>query len=163
MTRADGAADGHARPLDAVDWASAPVTFAPRSDLDLDRLKAIVTDPKQTLVNRNRSAMACGWMTRAASKRPVLISKLELAGTTVMHLPAETFVEYQLDAQGLRPGAVLATAAYGDGGPWYIPLKRSFAEGGYEPSVALVSEDTEPMYRRAIADLLGMSSTKRGV
>ena len=45
-------------------------------------------------------------------------------------------------------------AAYGDGGPWYIPLTRSFDEGGYEPSVANVSPRTEPAYRQAIRDLL---------
>ena len=72
---------------------------------------------------------------------------------------AETFVEYQLDAQSSVPRTFLATAAYGDGGPWYIPLKRSFGEGGYEPSVALVSEDSEPAYRRAIEGLLRPNNT----
>jgi hypothetical protein len=163
MTGADRDADDHARRLDSVEWVTAPVTFAPRADLDLDRLKAIVADPKQTVVNRNRSAMACGWLIRVASKRPILISRLELGAATLLHLPAETFVEYQLDARALRPGTVLVTAAYGDGGPWYIPLKRSFAEGGYEPSVALVSEDTEPIYRRAIAALLGGHNTRGGL
>jgi hypothetical protein len=46
------------------------------------------------------------------------------------------FVEYQLDAQRVRPETMLAVAASGDGGPWYIPLKRSIAEGGDEPAVA---------------------------
>jgi hypothetical protein len=69
-------------------------------------------------------------------------------------LPAETFVEYQLNAQRVSGETPLATAAYGDGGPWYIPMKRSFAEGGYEPSVALVSPDTEAAYGKAIEDLL---------
>jgi hypothetical protein len=64
------------------------------------------------------------------------------------------FVEYQLDAQRVRPETMLAVAASGDGGPWYIPLKRSFAEGGDEPTVAFVSRETEPAYRQAIADLL---------
>ena len=138
-----------------ADWVTAPFTFGPRSDLDLDKLKAIVADPKQTLVNRNRDAMACGWLTRLASMRPILLSTLDLAGAaTLLHLPAETFVEYQLDAQASIPKTFLATAAYGDGGPWYIPLQRSFGEGGYEPSVALVAENSEPKYRLAIRDLL---------
>jgi hypothetical protein len=163
MVAADRDPEGHPLALDGVEWVTAPITFAPRADLDLDRLEAVVADPKQTVVNRNRSAMACGWLTRLATKRPILLSRMELGAATVMHLPAETFVEYQLDAHRLRPGSVLATAAYGDGGPWYIPLKRSFAEGGYEPSVALVSEDTEPMYRRAIGALLRRDNTHTGV
>jgi hypothetical protein len=154
MLAADRDADDHAGPLDAATWTTSPIVFAPRSDLDLDKLKAIVADPKQTVVNRNRNAMTCGWLIRLASKRPILLGRLDLGSATVIHLPGETFVEYQLEAQQSRPDTFLATAAYGDGGPWYIPLKRSFAEGGYEPSVALVSEETEPMYRKAIGDLL---------
>ena len=160
MKAADLDADDHRGRLDGIEWAASPFTFAPRGDLDPDRLKAIVADPKQKVVDRNRSAMACGWLTRVATGRPVLLSRLELGGATVLNLPAETFVEYQLEAQKARPGGVLATAAYGDGGPWYIPLTRSFAEGGYEPSVALVSEDTEPAYRRAIAALLRRDNTR---
>jgi hypothetical protein len=155
MVAADRDGADHATRLDGAEWVTAPFRFAPRADLDLDKLKKIVANPKETIVNRNRWAMACGWLLRLESKRPIVLSKLELGPATLLHLPAETFVEYQLEAQKTRPGTVLATAAYGDGGPWYIPLKRSFAEGGYEPSVALVSEDTEPSYRRAIAELLG--------
>jgi hypothetical protein len=154
MVAADRDADDHDRPFDSAAWVTLPITFGPRSGLDLDKLRAIVYDPKETVVNRNRNAMACGWLMRLASKRPILLSRLDLGAATLLHLPAETFVEYQLSAQSARPDTFLATAAYGDGGPWYIPLQRSFAEGGYEPSVALVSEETEPMYRKAIVDLL---------
>jgi hypothetical protein len=155
MVAADRESDARARPLERFAWITAPFVFRPREDLDLDALKAIVVDPKQTVVNRNRSALTCGWLIRVASKRPILLSRLDLGDVTLLHLPAETFVEYQLNAQRLRPESMLATAAYGDGGPWYIPLKRSFAEGGYEPSVAFVSRETEPSYQKAIDDLLG--------
>ncbi|MFO0909439.1 MAG: hypothetical protein U0794_13985 [Isosphaeraceae bacterium] len=162
MVRADRDAADRRQALDEIGWATHPIRFGPRSDLDLEKIKAIVANPKETIVNRNRWAMACGWLMRVASRRPILLSRLDLTGATAIHLPAETFVEYQLHAQEQRPGQFLATAAYGDGGPWYIPLKRSFAEGGYEPSVALVSEDTEPMYRQAIADLLRADNKKSG-
>ncbi|AGA27303.1 hypothetical protein [Singulisphaera acidiphila] len=154
MKAADEHAQERAHPLESAEWITAPFRFAARSDLDLDKLKAIVADPKESVVNRNRTAMTCGWLMRVASRRPILLSKLELAGGTLLHLPAETFVEYQLHAQGERPDTLLATAAYGDGGPWYIPLERSFAEGGYEPSVAGVSTTSETPYRKAISDLL---------
>ena len=155
MIAADREADANPRPLERFDWITASFTFRAREDLDLDALKAIVADPKQTVVNRNRNALTCGWLIRLASKRPILLSRLDLGdGPTLLHLPAETFVEYQLKAQAVRPDTMLATAAYGDGGPWYIPLKRSFAEGGYEPSVAFTSRETEPEYQKAIDDLL---------
>jgi hypothetical protein len=154
MAGADLDADRHASPLGSMAWKVLPIRFAAREDLDLDRLKAIVADPKRTTTERNRSAMTCGWLIRAATRRPILLSSLDLGAVTLLHLPAETFVEYQLDAQATRPNLQIATAAYGDGGPWYIPLTRSFDEGGYEPSVANVSPRTEPAYRQAIRDLL---------
>ncbi|MDR3632859.1 MAG: hypothetical protein P4L84_03430 [Isosphaeraceae bacterium] len=154
MRAADADAQPRAVAIGTVAWSTKPFRFEPREDLDLERLKAIVASPKETVVNRNRNAMTCGWLIRLATKRPILLSKLELGPATLLHLPAETFVEYQLEAQKSRPGTVLATAAYGDGGPWYIPLRRSFAEGGYEPSVALVSRETETVYQKAIEDLL---------
>jgi hypothetical protein len=162
MVAADRASADRVRPLETIQWVTRPFRFAPRADLDIDRLRATVSDPKETVVNRNRGAMAYGWLKRVATRRPILLSRLELGVATVLHLPAETFVEYQLAAQKVRPGDFLATAAYGDGGPWYIPLTRSFAEGGYEPSVALVSAQTEPAYHRAIADLLGRDNTPGG-
>jgi len=154
MRAADDDAQGRAAPLGKIHWATRPFVFAPREDLDLERLKAIVANSKETVVNRNRNAMTCGWLIRVASKRPITLSKLDLGAATLLHLPAETFVEYQLRAQKVRPDQVLATAAYGDGGPWYIPLHRSFAEGGYEPSVAFSSRESEPSYQKAIDDLL---------
>lgn len=156
MVAADRDADDHAAPLESVSWRTRPIRFDPREDLDLDRLRAIVADPRAPTVARNRSAMTAGWLIRAATGRPILLSRLDLGGgVTLLHLPAETFVEYQIAAQADRPDLRIATAAYGDGGPWYIPLNRSYAEGGYEPSVSFVSAQTEPSYRRAIRDLLG--------
>ena len=154
MVDADLDASGRTTPLGSVDWKTLPLRFAVREDLDLDRLKAIVANPKATVTERNRSAMTCGWLLRVATRRPILLSRLDLGGVTLLHLPAETFVEYQLGAQANRPDRPIATAAYGDGGPWYIPLARSYDEGGYEPSVANVSPKTEAPYRQAIRDLL---------
>ncbi|WP_435010639.1 hypothetical protein P12x_001918 [Tundrisphaera lichenicola] len=156
MVEADRIAKGHSEPLDRVNWATAPIRFAAREDLDLDQLKAIVADPNAKVVDRNRSAMTCGWLIRQATRRPILLSRLDLGGVSLLHLPAETFVDYQLSAQASRPDRPVATAAYGDGGPWYIPLKKSYAEGGYEPSVSFVSPETEARYRQAIRDLLAV-------
>jgi hypothetical protein len=155
MTRADALARERGAPLESVAWNVASISFQPREDLDLDRLTARLSNSEQSVSARNHLAMSCGWLKRCASGRPILLSRLDLGpAVSVLHLPAETFVEYQLDAQKLIPERFLATAAYGDGGPWYIPLERSFREGGYEPGVAHVSPRTEPHYRKAIAELL---------
>lgn len=159
MVAADAGAEDRStnplRRLDTIRWTTSPILFRPREDLDLDRIRAIAIDPSQTPNKRNHSAMIYGWLERCVKRKPIQLTRLDLAeDVTILGLPAETFVEYQLEAQQSLPARFLATAAYGDGGPWYIPLTRSFGEGGYEPSVALVSTTTEPMYRKAIADLL---------
>lgn len=155
MAAADAASNERVDRLDAIRWTTRPHRFDPRDDLDLDRLKAIVADPSKPVVERNRTALTCGWLIRAASGRPILLGRLGLGPqVTTLHLPAETFVEYQIDAQLARPDSWLATAAYGDDGPWYIPLAKHYAQGGYEPSVSFVGRDSESAYRGAIRALL---------
>jgi hypothetical protein len=144
--------------LDGAEWLTAPVLFPSREDLDLDTLMAIVADPNQTVVNRNRNALTCGWLKRQESGHPILLSRLNLPGISILNLPGETFIEYQLYAQWLMNGKPLATAAYGDDGPWYIPLRKSYEEGGYEPTVSFVSPRTEAIYRSALEKLLRAKS-----
>jgi hypothetical protein len=155
MAAADASAEDH--PLDQVSWATVPIHFDAREDLDLNRLLAVVNDPDETTVNRNRNAMTCGWLERLRSKRPILLGKLDTNAVSVLHLPAETFVEYQLYARALSGPFPMAVAAYGDGGPWYIPLERSYGEGGYEPSVSWVSTMSEPMYKSKLEELIRRS------
>jgi len=73
----------------------------------------------------------------------------------LLHLPAESFVEYQLRAQSLAPDRFVATAAYGDGGTWYIPTKEAFPQGGYEVSVANSAPETDDAMSAGIRELLG--------
>ncbi len=154
MLQADAAADRAPAPLAELHWQTAPIWFQPFEGLDLDHQRSIATDPKRTTTERNHAAMAASWRLQLQKRQPILISRLDLPGATLLHLPGETFVEYQLEAQKLCKKSMLCTAAYGDDGPWYIPLERSFAEGGYEPTEAFASKHTEPMLRKVIADLL---------
>jgi hypothetical protein len=136
-------------------WLTQEVVLPPRQDADSERLRAILADRKQPVAVRNRTAMKLSYRLRAEAKVPIVLSRLTLhERVSVLHLPAESFVEYQLYAQQLVREHFLAVAAYGDDGPWYIPLKRSFAEGGYEPSVAFAEPDSEDILKQGIARLL---------
>ncbi len=76
-------------------------------------------------------------MERCAANGPsIILSGLHLNGVSILHLPAECFIEYQLRAQQQSPDRFVACAAYGDGGPWYIPTQEAYPQGGYEVSVA---------------------------
>ena len=50
------------------------------------------------------------------------------------------FVEYQLHAQSLRPGAFVAVAAYSDNGLWYVPTASEYPKGGYESGVTFAAD-----------------------
>jgi hypothetical protein len=154
MLAADRAGEASPRRLDAIGWNSSLFSFRPREDLDAEKLRKIASDPAESTANRHRAAMAWSWLGRVQAGQPIRLSRVDLPGARLLFLPGETFVEYQLAAQKVDPRVPLFTAAYGDGGPWYIPLDRSFDEGGYEPSVSWVSRTSEQPYRDAIRRLL---------
>ena len=43
-------------------------------------------------------------------------------------MPAESYVEFQLLAQKLRPDSFVVVAGYGECAPGYIPIDRAFRE-----------------------------------
>jgi hypothetical protein len=98
--------------------------------------------------------MVLGWQKRLLEKIPIMLSSLNIGGHSLLHLPAESFVGYQLRAQELAGGRFVATAAYGDGGPWYIPLKADYPKGGYEVGVANCADTIEASLVAGIRDLL---------
>jgi hypothetical protein len=98
--------------------------------------------------------MVLGWQKRLAERVPIVLSALRIGDISLLHLPAESFVGYQLKAQSIAPNRFVATAAYGDGGPWYIPLKTDYPKGGYEVGVANCADSIESTLTTGIAHLL---------
>jgi hypothetical protein len=66
----------------------------------------------------------------------VPLGALHLNDVTVLHLPGEVFLEFQLAARARTPDRPVAVAAYGDDGWWYVPPAEELDRGGYEPGVA---------------------------
>ena len=71
-------------------------------------------------------------------------------------MPGELFVEYQLNAQKLRPGKSVLMAAYGDYGPGYIGTEIAYTQGGYETSqrASDVAPEVEGVLMGAVKKLL---------
>ena len=123
-------------PVDTAEWRTADILPTPRRSLNASQLAAAIANKQNAVVGRNRPAFELAWLQRVEAKIPIVLSCLQINDISMLHLPAESFVEYQLRAQELAPGRFVATAAYGDGGPWYIPVKDAYPQGGYEVSVA---------------------------
>ena len=86
---------------------------------------------------------------------PITLSSLHVNNVSLLHLPSECFVEYQLRAQAAVPNRFVACAAYGDGGPWYIPTAEAYPQGGYEVSVAWCDPAIDEILTNGIHMLLG--------
>ena len=141
------------RPLADLRWVVEPVLLPPRPDLDADALLARIRAPSTEGKDLSRAALMLTYVCRR--ERPIPVTCLHFgAEAAILHLPGETFIEYQLHAEAIRPGAFLAVAGYGDLGPGHITLERSFAEGGYEPTDAFVSGASEAILRGAIDRVL---------
>lgn len=141
-------------PLVAPQWSVEKVTFHPRSEpaFGTASLRAALSDSSAPPVTRLKAAIVLTWLDRV--DKPVEISCLRIGRTSVLHLPGEPFVHYQLLAQRQRPDEFVCVAGYGDGGMGYIPRQASFAEGGYEPTMSFIDSDCESLLTSAITSLL---------
>ena len=142
------------RPVETASWKSLDILPPTNPVWNADDLKQKLANEKNAAANRIRPAMVLAWMDRVANRVPIVLSALQINEVSLLHLPAESFVEYQLRAQKLAPGRFVATAAYGDGGPWYIPVKEAYPQGGYEVSVANCAPAVDDVLSKGMRELL---------
>lgn len=134
-----------------VDWRVAPVILPPRDDQAPEALSEVIRAADSASKTRSRAALILAYRQRCEAARPIEITALHLGpGIVLVHTPGESFMEYQQFAQQLRSEAFVVVPSYGDCGPGYITLARSFEEGGYEPSDSFCSPASEHMMRDAI-------------
>ena len=142
-------------PVGDVSWKTQEILPPTNPVFVAEKLREMVANKQNVAANRIRPAMTLGWMQRLENRTPIILSALHLGGIAMLHLPAECFVEYQLRAQQIAGARFVATAAYGDGGPWYIPVKEEYPKGGYEVSVANCSDEVDAILTRGMRELLG--------
>jgi hypothetical protein len=143
------------KPVKSIQWRYLAVKFPPRSEASFGEVQSqkVLADVKASTARRNNAAFQLSWLKRI--KVPIEINCLDFDGSILnLFLPGEAFIEYQLSAQQLRPDAIVNVAAYGDGGPGYIPTAKAYLEGGYEPTVALCGPESEELLVQAIRQLL---------
>ncbi len=141
-------------PIGKIAWRTVEVLPKPHPQYTIADLEAQIANKDNAVANRNRPSFTLTWLHRAEKKTPIVLSALAIDGISLLHLPAESFIEYQLRAQKLAPGRFVATAAYGDGGPWYIPVKEEYPNGGYEVSVAFCDPEVDPVLTEGMRSLL---------
>ena len=53
---------------------------------------------------------------------------LDLGVAVIVLLPGESYVEFQLAAQALRPDTFVVTIGYGESAAGYVPIERAWQE-----------------------------------
>jgi hypothetical protein len=148
----------HRRPLAASDvgWESFRVKLPMGTHLDERQLRAILADEKLAPEARIAAARDLVWYRCCRDGKAIDVGCLRLGAARVLHMPGELAVEYQLEAQQMRPDLFVAMAAYSDYGPGYICRAIHYEQGGYEssPRASRVSPRVEGVLRSAMRELL---------
>lgn len=137
-------------------WVTTDVHLPIREDQPAEELMQIIrSDDPAVLKRASRAALILAYQQRVAAGIPITIGALRFGNEiATVHLPGEAFMEYQIHAHECLPSAWVAVPSYGDCGPGYITLERSFAEGGYEPTDAFCSGESEAILRGSINQVL---------
>ena len=145
----------HAVTAADVAWDVVSVSLPTRDLLVEETLLERLRDKKLKTRERVRAARDLAFLHRMKSGKTIDISRLTIGPATVIHMPGELFIEYQLAAQKMKPKDFVAMAAYGDYGPGYIGTKISYPQGGYEVSrVSRVDPEVEAVLMGAMRKLL---------
>ena len=139
------------------DWRVVPLSLPPRADYDGAALESMLREPKRA---KDTTWAAIQLAYRQRLDEPIPLTVLDLDGISILHLPGEPFIEYQLFAQQQRTDRFIAVAGYGDCGPGYICLEESLAEGGYEPTDSFVAPESERLLKSGMGQLLRGASAR---
>lgn len=135
-----------------LDWRVERVKLPLAASLRREPLEKTLADTKAKDPDRLNAATKLALLTRSEAGHQFEITRLGLGSVNVLHMPGELFVEYQLAAQRMKPGATVCMAAYGDYAPGYIGTEIAYSQGGYE--VEARSSNTAPAVEKVLMDAM---------
>jgi hypothetical protein len=107
------------------------------------------------------AALGLSWRQRVAAGEKLDLPALDFGSAVFLLLPAESYVEYQLLANGLRPRDFVLVAGYGECGPGYIPHEQAWTEQDANLNDwCWVAPGAEAQLTAAIREALGVSKTE---
>ena len=142
------------KPVKSIEWKTRKFLPPLNPAFNETALVQEISKKSNRIVARNRRAYTVAFIRRIQKQIPILLSALQINDISILHLPGECFVEYQLRAQAQASDQFVACTAYGDGGPWYIPTRQAYPQGGYAVSVAWCAAETDQILSAGIQSLL---------
>jgi hypothetical protein len=118
------------RPVPSCDFRTVPLRLEPRAGPGFtveDLTDRLTSDGKP--FGQCLAALGLSSRKRADAGEKISLPVLDFGLAQVLLLPAESYVEYQLLAQKLRPDSLVITVGYGECAPGYIPTEAAWEEG----------------------------------
>lgn len=101
------------------------------------------------------AALGLSWRKRADAGAAIDVPCLDFGNAAFVLLPAESYVEYQLMAQKLRPRDFVMVMGYGECAPGYIPTEQAVRENDSNLSDwSWVARGAEDRMRKALEKVL---------
>jgi hypothetical protein len=117
------------QPLQQINFRNAEMRLKPRNHsgfTEKDFKAKLVTGGNHW--HQCLAAMGLSWRQRCERGQPVDVPVIDLGPAQLLLLPGESYVEYQLAAQKMRPDSFVLVAGYGEGGAGYIPTEKHWEE-----------------------------------
>lgn len=143
-------------PLERVIFRNAPLYLEPKNSDGYSEEEALITlaNEEARVFERNLAAMALSWRKRVAAGRAIDVPAVDFGEARFLILPGESFVGYQILAQGMSPQAPVVVAGFGECAPGYIPTAISSAEDYNKDTWCWVEPGAEPLITDALAVVL---------
>ncbi|MBM4070840.1 MAG: hypothetical protein FJ271_18070 [Planctomycetes bacterium] len=117
------------RPIKNIEFRSVPMRLEPRDSAGFtveDLTKKLAPGPRG--FTQCLGALGLSWRKRADAGYKLDVPVLDFGVAQLVLMPAESYVEYQLMAQKMRPDSFVMVLGYGECAPGYIPTEKAVAE-----------------------------------
>ncbi len=89
-------------PIESLRWKTHDILPPVNKRFDEQKLLRQISDRSESVAGRNRPCYTLAWIRRVQANLPITLSSLHVNEVSLLHLPAECFVEYQLRARLAR-------------------------------------------------------------
>jgi len=139
-------------PLNKIDFRCVPMRLKPRHTpgFSEDDFRRILADRTETRLACFEAALGLSWRQRTDSGHHIDVPLIDFGPAQIILLPAETFVQYQLWAQAMRPDSFVMTVGYGECAPGYIPTEQAASEGYNDHYSWIAFPECEATMREAL-------------
>jgi hypothetical protein len=118
------------QPVGSVRFRNEKMRLEPREGpgFSVADLTARLENPKERPFGQCLAALGLSWRKRADAGETIDVPAIDFGSAVLLLMPAESYVEYQLLAQSLRPKDFVVVMGYGESAPGYIPTEQAVRE-----------------------------------